>query len=117
MNSVLAPGDYKNTAHTKIHKVLFGSTNSVSRVVFQTLVFWPLFRAFVCIMAFLLINVALNIGEVFPIFIFILIFPDSDSVDASGRSILSMPLLLRSSSARTTILVLLGLCRRGLGPI
>ena len=63
-------------------------------------------------MTFLLAGVALNVGKVF--LVFILVFPDSSGVDASGRSILALALSSRSSSTRTIVLFLLGLCRRGL---
>ena len=67
-------------------------------------------------MAFLLINVVLNIGEVFFILIFVFVLLDSSGVDASDRGILALALLSKSSLAKMTVLVLLGLCWRGLGP-
>ena len=66
-------------------------------------------------MAFLLTSVALNVREVFFVLILVLVFPDSSGVDASGRNMLVLALLLGSSSARTIILFFLGLCRRRLG--
>ena len=77
--------------------------------------FWLFFGALVGVMAFLLINIALNIRKVLLILIFVFVLPDSSGIDASGRSILALALLSGFSLARTTVLVLLGLYWRGLG--
>ena len=58
------------------------------------LVFWLLLGALIGVMALLLTSVALNIGEVLLVRIFVLILSDSSGVDASGRSILVLALLL-----------------------
>ena len=82
----------------------------------MTLVFWLFLRTLVSIMIFLLTSVALNIGKVFLILIFVFVLPDSGGIDASGR-ILTLTLLSEFFSTKTMILILLGLCRWGLSPI
>ena len=80
------------------------------------LVFWLFLEILVGVMAFLLTSIVLNVGEIFFVLILVLVFSDSSSVDVSGRNILALALLSGSSSIRTTVLFLLGLCRRGLVP-
>ena len=67
-------------------------------------------------MTFLLTSVALNVREILLVLIFVFVLPDSSSVDTGGRGILALALLSESFLVRTTVLVLLGLCRRGLDP-
>ena len=81
-----------------------------------TLVFWLLLRVLVDVIASLLTSVALNVREVLLVFILVLVLLDSSVVDASGRGILALALLLGSFSARTIILVFFELCRGGLAP-
>ena len=75
------------------------------------LVFLLFLVALVGIVAFLLISIALNVGEVFLVLILILVLPDRSDVDASSKGVLTLALLLGPSSTRTTVLFLLRLCR------
>ena len=79
------------------------------------LVFWLLLGALVGVMAFLLTSVPLNVGEVFLVLILVLVILDNNSVDVSGRGILALILSSRFFLAKTTVLIFLGLCQRGLG--
>ena len=62
-------------------------------------------------MAFLLTSVVLNVGEIFLVFILVLVFFDYSGVDACGRGVLALALSSGSSSTRATVLFLLRLCR------